>query len=83
MDEATAAIDVETDAMIQKAMRTEFAGATSIVVAHRINTIMDSDFILVMDQGKCEEFDTPQALLEKQGGLFKELVTAHESSHGD
>jgi ATP-binding cassette subfamily C (CFTR/MRP) protein 1 len=80
MDEATAAIDVETDAMIQKAMRSEFKNATSIVVAHRINTIMDSSHILVMDDGRCKEFDAPRVLLER-GGLFKDLVDSHESSH--
>jgi ABC-type multidrug transport system fused ATPase/permease subunit len=82
MDEATAAIDVRTDALIQNAIRTEFKNATTIVVAHRINTIMDSTHILVMDEGRVGQFDSPKALLEK-GGLFLELVNAHESSHND
>ena len=75
MDEATAAVDADTDARIQKVMRSEFATATCITVAHRINTIMDSDFILVMDDGKAAEFDSPQKLL-KRGGMFRELVQA-------
>jgi ATP-binding cassette subfamily C (CFTR/MRP) protein 1 len=79
MDEATAAVDADTDARIQKVMRSEFAAATCITVAHRINTIMDSDFILVMDHGKAVEFDSPQKLL-KRGGMFRELVRA--ASHG-
>lgn len=78
MDEATAAVDADTDARIQKVMRSEFADATCITVAHRINTIMDSDFILVMDNGKAAEFDTPQKLISK-GGMFRDLVQA--SSH--
>jgi ATP-binding cassette subfamily C (CFTR/MRP) protein 1 len=75
MDEATASVDADTDARIQAVMRSEFAKATTITVAHRINTIMDSDFILVMDNGKASEFDTPQALLAR-GGMFADLVEA-------
>jgi len=75
MDEATAAVDAETDANIQKVMRNEFASATCITVAHRINTILDCDKILVMSDGKAAEFDTPKALLDK-GGMFRELVKA-------
>jgi ATP-binding cassette subfamily C (CFTR/MRP) protein 1 len=75
MDEATAAVDADTDARIQKVMRSEFAEATSITIAHRVNTIMDSDFILVMNNGKAVEFDTPKTLLAK-GGMFRDLVHA-------
>lgn len=71
----TQAIDAETDKEIQNVMRTEFADATCITVAHRLNTIMDSDLILVMSDGKAEEFDTPSNLL-KRGGMFRELVKA-------
>jgi ABC-type multidrug transport system fused ATPase/permease subunit len=75
MDEATAAVDAETDAAIQRVIRTEFAGATCLTVAHRLNTIMDSDYILVMDDGRAVEFDTPDILLQK-GGMFRDLVMA-------
>jgi len=75
MDEATAAVDAETDAAIQKVMHDEFQKATVITVAHRINTIMDSNYILVMSDGKAAEFDAPKALLDK-GGLFRDLVEA-------
>mmetsp|Transcript_50015 Transcript_50015/g.50860 ORF Transcript_50015/g.50860 Transcript_50015/m.50860 type:complete len:611 (+) Transcript_50015:47-1879(+) len=78
MDEATAAVDADTDARIQKVMRKEFFKSTCITIAHRINTIMDSDLIMVMDNGKVVEFDTPQTLLSK-GGMFRDLVQA--SSH--
>ena len=75
MDEATAAVDAKTDAAIQKVMREEFSAATVLTVAHRINTIMDSNYILVMSDGRASEFDTPKNLLE-QGGLFRDLVQA-------
>lgn len=77
MDEATASVDADTDARIQRVMRTQFKSSTCITVAHRINTILDSDYILVMDNGKAVEFDRPASLLTK-GGIFKDLVTAYE-----
>ena len=80
MDEATASVDADTDARIQRVMRTEFKDSTCITVAHRINTILDSDHILVMDDGKAAEFDKPDVLLKK-GGLFKDLVDAWEKEH--
>jgi ABC-type multidrug transport system fused ATPase/permease subunit len=76
-DEATASIDAEADNRIQRVLRTDFANATTLTVAHRLNTIMDSTHILVMSDGKAEEFDTPSSLLQK-GGLFKDLVDRWE-----
>ena len=75
MDEATAAVDADTDARIQKVMRSDFAHATCLTVAHRINTILDSDYIMVMSDGQAAEFDTPQTLMDR-GGLFRDLVEA-------
>lgn len=80
MDEATASVDADTDARIQRVMRTEFKNSTCITVAHRINTILDSDYILVMDDGRAAEFDKPNVLLKK-GGLFKDLVDAWDQEH--
>lgn len=80
-DEATASIDAEADSRIQRVLRTDFARATTLTVAHRLNTIMDSTHILVMSDGKAVEFDTPGALLSK-GGLFKDLVDKWEEEHG-
>lgn len=78
MDEATASVDGETDAKIQKVFREEFKNATCITVAHRLNTIMDSDLVLVMDDGRAAEFDRPSTLLSREGGMFKALVEASE-----
>ncbi|KAK5809909.1 hypothetical protein F5H01DRAFT_394469 [Linnemannia elongata] len=75
LDEATAAIDVETDNAIQRALRREFQNCTVLTIAHRINTIMDSDKILVLEQGHVAEFDSPSALLQKKDGLFYSLAS--------
>lgn len=75
MDEATASIDNATDALIQTMIRENFEKATILTIAHRLNTIMDSDRILVLDDGRVAEFDSPAALLaKKEGGIFKALV---------
>lgn len=67
-------MDVETDAMLQATLRTTmFKDRTIITIAHRINTILDSDRIVVLDRGKVAEFDTPSELVQKRG-LFFELV---------
>lgn len=74
LDEATAAVDVETDAMLQTTLRTSmFNNRTIITIAHRINTILDSDRIIVLDKGEVREFDSPAELV-RQKGLFYELV---------
>merc|ERR1740131_323513 len=59
LDEATAAVDLETDDLVQATIRKEFAGCTVLTIAHRLNTILDYDKILVLDQGQLVEFDTP------------------------
>ena len=74
LDEATAAVDVETDAMLQTTLRsTMFKDRTVITIAHRINTILDSDRIVVLDHGNVAEFDRPSALVRRRG-LFYDLV---------
>jgi len=80
MDEATASVDADTDARIQRVMKTDFRDSTCLTVAHRINTVMDSDRILVMDDGRVAEFDAPGTLLAR-GGLFRDLVDAWEKEH--
>ncbi|KZS96546.1 P-loop containing nucleoside triphosphate hydrolase protein, partial [Sistotremastrum niveocremeum HHB9708] len=74
LDEATAAIDHQTDHAIQESLRTEFKDATVITVAHRLQTIMNSDRIMVLDKGEVVEFDSPSTLLCRNGGFFKSLV---------
>jgi len=74
LDEATAAVDVETDALLQATLRSDmFQHRTIITIAHRINTILDSDRIVVLDHGTVKEFDSPANLVQKRG-LFYELV---------
>jgi len=79
MDEATASIDVENDALLQKSIRQEFIDSTCLVIAHRLNTILDSDKILVMDNGKVLEFDTPSNLLKDPSSSFSSLVNNWEN----
>lgn len=74
LDEATAAIDLETDALIQATIRQQFAGATVLTIAHRLNTIMDSTRVLVLDQGKVAEFDSPAHLLGDRRSKFYSLA---------
>jgi ABC-type multidrug transport system fused ATPase/permease subunit len=76
LDEATASIDGETDAFIQRMLRTRFPNTTLVTIAHRLNTIMDYDYVLVMDKGRAAEFDSPDKLLSMKGGVFSELVNA-------
>uniref|UniRef100_A0AAR2LA44 ATP-binding cassette, sub-family C (CFTR/MRP), member 2 n=1 Tax=Pygocentrus nattereri TaxID=42514 RepID=A0AAR2LA44_PYGNA len=70
LDEATAAVDLETDNLIQTTIRREFAHCTVLTIAHRINTILDSSRVMVLDAGKIVEFDSPATLLQKQGQFF-------------
>ena len=84
LDEATAAVDLETDDLVQETIRAEFASCTVLTIAHRLNTIMDSSRVskmvgeggvepvpaqvLVLDAGMVREFDTPAALLADRWG---------------
>jgi ABC-type multidrug transport system fused ATPase/permease subunit len=74
LDEATANIDVETDRLIQTSIRETCSDVTVITIAHRVQTIVDSDRVLVMDNGRIIEFDTPAHLLEDPGSVFARLV---------
>eukprot|EP01128_Nolandella_sp_AFSM9_P006332 TRINITY_DN3225_c5_g1_i1.p1 TRINITY_DN3225_c5_g1~~TRINITY_DN3225_c5_g1_i1.p1 ORF type:complete len:1698 (-),score=443.16 TRINITY_DN3225_c5_g1_i1:254-4717(-) len=74
MDEATASVDFETDSLIQETIKTAFKDVTVLTIAHRINTIMDSDRVIVMDKGEVIEFDSPANLLKKKTSLFYSLA---------
>ena len=74
LDEATSAVDMTTDALIQRSIREEFTDSTLIVIAHRLSTIADFDKILVMGDGKVVEYDTPAALMRMEGGAFRSMV---------
>jgi ABC-type multidrug transport system fused ATPase/permease subunit len=69
-----AAVDVETDVLLQETLRSRFfSNRTILTIAHRINTIIDSDRIVVLDKGEVAGFDTPVALIRRRG-LFYKLV---------
>ncbi|XP_016548338.2 ABC transporter C family member 2 isoform X2 [Capsicum annuum] len=74
LDEATAAVDVRTDALIQKTIREEFKSCTMLIIAHRLNTIIDCDRILLLESGQLLEYDTPEVLLQKEGSAFSRMV---------
>ncbi|KAF1761582.1 hypothetical protein GCK72_009838 [Caenorhabditis remanei] len=74
LDEATAAVDVSTDALIQKAIREEFANSTVLTIAHRLNTIMDYDRIIVLNDGRVGEFDSPENLLADRNSEFYSMA---------
>ncbi|CAG9837334.1 unnamed protein product [Diabrotica balteata] len=74
LDEATANVDPQTDALIQQTIRTKFAECTVLTIAHRLNTVMDSDKVLVMDAGTLKEFDHPHLLLQDKSGIFYGMV---------
>ena len=79
LDEATAAVDIETDELIQTTIRKEFNDCTIVTIAHRLNTILDYDRVLVMNRGQVAEYDSPQVLLNDQNSIFFSM--AKDSGH--
>lgn len=74
MDEATAHVDFDTDALIHCTVREHFRHCTVLVIAHRIGTVMSADRVVVLERGRLAEVGSPQALLEKPGGVFRALA---------
>ncbi|KAL7243212.1 hypothetical protein ACSBR1_015596 [Camellia fascicularis] len=74
LDEATAAVDVRTDALIQKTIREEFKSCTMLIIAHRLNTIIDCDRIILLDAGRVLEYATPEELLQNDESAFSKMV---------
>ncbi|CAK9795197.1 Multidrug resistance-associated protein 1 [Anthophora quadrimaculata] len=70
LDEATASVDLETDDLIQTTIRREFKDCTVLTIAHRLNTILDSDRVIVLDNGLIIEYDSPETLLRNSSSLF-------------
>ncbi|PWA62072.1 NHPM bacteriocin system ABC transporter, peptidase/ATP-binding protein [Artemisia annua] len=79
LDEATASIDSETDATVQKIIRQEFSSCTVVTVAHRIPSVIDSDMVMVLSSGNMMEYDEPSKLMESDS-YFSKLVTEYWSS---
>ncbi|KAM7536464.1 hypothetical protein Aperf_G00000087126 [Anoplocephala perfoliata] len=74
LDEATAAVDPLTDQLIQQAVRKEFASSTVLTIAHRLNTILDYDRILVLDAGRLVEIGTPKELAKRTDSMFHGML---------
>lgn len=70
LDEATANVDAQTDALIQSTIRTKFANCTVLTIAHRLHTIIDCDKVLVLDAGTLVEYASPYKLLNTKDGVF-------------
>lgn len=75
-DEATASIDQNTDDLIQKTIRDQFKQCTVLTIAHRLNTVMDSSRIMVIDHGRVVEFDTPKELLDDPSSIFYSMASS-------
>lgn len=74
LDEATANIDIVTEQTIQKLINSEFKDSTVITIAHRLNTIINSDRVLVLSYGELVEYDTPRALMDNENTEFYKLL---------
>ncbi|KAL8286584.1 hypothetical protein RQP46_004601 [Phenoliferia psychrophenolica] len=76
LDEATASLDYDTDQVVQRVIREEFNDATNLTIAHRLDSVMDFDRILVLQAGRVCEFDTPKALLDRTDSVLRNMVEA-------
>ncbi|KAM7000367.1 ATP-binding cassette sub-family C member 5 [Tautogolabrus adspersus] len=79
LDEATAAIDTETDRLIQETICSAFGRCTTLIIAHRLNTVMNCSRVMVLDNGQILEFDSPAALLADEKSRFRAMIEASEN----
>ncbi|CAI9303496.1 unnamed protein product [Lactuca saligna] len=77
LDEATASVDTATDGMIQQTLAQHFTDSTVIMIAHRITSVLNSDMVLVLEQGLIDEYDSPTKLLEDESSSFAKLVAEY------
>nr|QVT92372.1 ABC transporter [Salvia miltiorrhiza] len=77
LDEATASVDTATDNLIQQTLKHHFSDSTVVTIAHRITSVLDSDMVLLLDNGVVEEYDSPQKLLGKESSSFAKLVAEY------
>lgn len=74
LDEATANVDVQSDQKIQRAIRETFQNETVLTIAHRLETIIDYDRVMIMSDGRLVEYDSPKNLLSDENSMFSKLV---------
>uniref|UniRef100_A0A8C9VHA9 ATP-binding cassette sub-family C member 5 n=1 Tax=Scleropages formosus TaxID=113540 RepID=A0A8C9VHA9_SCLFO len=79
LDEATAAMDAETDLLIQETIRNAFQDCTTLTIAHRLHTVLSCDRIMVLNQGQVVEFDEPSKLLANENSRFCAMLAAVEN----
>ncbi|XP_078266352.1 ATP-binding cassette sub-family C member 5-like isoform X2 [Rhinoraja longicauda] len=79
LDEATAAMDTETDSLVQETIRESFAGCTMLTIAHRLNAVLTCDRVMVLSQGQVMEFDKPSVLLANENSRFCAMFAAAEN----
>uniref|UniRef100_A0AAQ6AM37 ATP-binding cassette sub-family C member 5 n=1 Tax=Amphiprion ocellaris TaxID=80972 RepID=A0AAQ6AM37_AMPOC len=79
LDEATAAIDTETDRLIQETIRCAFGSCITLIIAHRLNTVMSCSRVMVLDNGQILEFDSPAALLADENSRFRAMIETSEN----
>ncbi|XP_078067710.1 ATP-binding cassette sub-family C member 5-like isoform X4 [Mustelus asterias] len=79
LDEATAAIDTDTDMLIHKTIQEAFSDCTMLIVAHRLHTVLNCDRIMVLDQGEIAEFDSPSVLISNDNSRFRAMLSAVEN----
>lgn len=81
LDEATSSIDVETDKLVQETIKKQFINCTVIIIAHRLNTLMSCDKVIVMNDGIVIESDSPKKLSSNPNSVFKSMLDSLESSN--